>query len=292
MMNLRQFFLTQAWWGKLIGAFLGFLIAGPVGALVGILIGNFFDKGLTEHFTNPFWPYHIETNQDIKAVFIEAVFSILGHVSKSDGRVSEEEIRLAKMLMHELRLNSKQKKEAIHNFNQGKKTNFNLVEMLIKLRMITRDNPELLRIFIDVQYRAAQIDGLTENKIQSLNVILKSLGFAPLYDQYRFYEDFFQYRPHYGNESRGYQSGNRYYHSQRKQQASESTLAQAYALLETSPASSEKEVKRAYRKMISRHHPDKLIAQGLSAEMIKKANEKTQKIQKAYEQICKSKGWK
>ncbi len=50
-------------------------------------------------------------------------------------------------------------------------------------------------------------------------------------------------------------------------------------------------MKRAYRRLISRNHPDKLIAQGLPEEMIKIANDKTQKITKAYEQICTSKGW-
>ena len=68
-------------------------------------------------------------------------------------------------------------------------------------------------------------------------------------------------------------------------------LDHAYALIEVNPKSSKQEVKKAYRRLISRNHPDKLIAQGLPEEMIKIANEKTQKIMKAYELICKTKGW-
>jgi DnaJ like chaperone protein len=49
-------------------------------------------------------------------------------------------------------------------------------------------------------------------------------------------------------------------------------------------------LKKAYRKMMSQNHPDKLVAQGLPPEMIKLATEKTQKIQAAYEQICTARG--
>jgi DnaJ like chaperone protein len=61
--------------------------------------------------------------------------------------------------------------------------------------------------------------------------------------------------------------------------------------MEISPDSSKQEVKQAYRRLLSRHHPDKLIAKGVSEEKIKWANDKTQKIVKAYELICKTKGW-
>ena len=68
-------------------------------------------------------------------------------------------------------------------------------------------------------------------------------------------------------------------------------LDHAYAILEVSPTSSKQDVKRAYRRLMSKNHPDKLIAKGLPESMIKIANEKTQAISKAYEQICESKGW-
>jgi len=49
-------------------------------------------------------------------------------------------------------------------------------------------------------------------------------------------------------------------------------------------------IKKAYRQLMSQHHPDKLVSKGLPDEMIRMATEKTQRIQKAYEMICKERG--
>ena len=292
MINFRQFFVSHVWWGKFLGAILGFLIAGSLGAIVGILVGNFFDRGLAEHFSNPLWQYHMEKREEIKTLFYETVFSVMGHLAKTDGRVSEQEIEFAKKLMGQLRLHRSQRKKAIQCFNQGKKADFNLLETLIQFRTNTNSNPGLTRIFIDIQYRAALEDRLTTSKIKTMDFILKSLGFAPIYDLSQFYEDLFSiYRTdekqHTKNKKHGYDSAN-----QNQYSAHQNPLVKAYALLGLSPNSNQKEVKQAYRKMISRNHPDKLMAQGLPEQTIKSANEKTQQICKAYEQICSSRGWK
>ncbi|MCP0914079.1 MULTISPECIES: co-chaperone DjlA [Legionella] len=290
-MSLRQFFINQTWWGKIIGAFLGYLMGGPLGALFGILIGNFFDRGLNEHFSRPYWHYHAEKRKKVQKIFFEATFSVMGHIAKTDGRVSEQEIRMARGLMEEMRLNAEQKRTAISLFNEGKSTNFNFKRILTLLKETSHDNLDLLKLFIDIQYRAAKIDGLTDKKIQTINTILQYLGFAPLEQQYRFYEDF-QFHSTHRNHSRQQSS-------QRQSSSSSytsytppnSSLAHAYAILEINPDSSKHDVKKAYRRLMSRNHPDKLIAQGLPEEMIKLATDKTQKIRQAYEQICASKGW-
>ena len=62
-------------------------------------------------------------------------------------------------------------------------------------------------------------------------------------------------------------------------------LADAYQLLGVSSDSSDSEIKRAYRKLMSRHHPDKLVAKGLPEEMMQMATQKTQDIKAAYEMI-------
>jgi DnaJ like chaperone protein len=194
-------------------------------------------------------------------------------------------------LMHDMGLNYQQRVTAQNYFNQGKAANFNLAEILQRLLSTCGDNPELLKLFMDIQYRAAQTDGLTEKKLQVLDVIFRRMGFAPLHEQHRFYTDF-------GGQGRDYSSNqqSRNQHSYNRSRANEShkaqnTLTHAYAILELTPNANKQETKRAYRRLISRNHPDKLIAQGLPEEMIKVANDKTQKITKAYEQICSSKGW-
>ncbi len=285
-MDLRYFFRQYTWWGKLIGAFLGYLMAGPVGAFFGVLIGNFFDKGLTSHFNNPHWFYHQEKREAIQKEFFEATFMTMGHIAKTDGRVTEEAILAAKQLMKEMGLSGSQVKIAQDLFNQGKSAQFDVQNKVLKLRQIARDNPALLNLFIDIQYRAAKIGGLTLNKQNILNTILHIFGFAPLNQQFRFYADFdtiFRERAQSNQRQSEQQS---YYYSHPT-----NNLAHAYAILEISPDATKQEVKRAYRRLISRNHPDKLIAQGLPEAMIKLANEKTQKIGKAYEEICRSKGW-
>lgn len=290
MKDLREFFTTHTWWGKLLGAFFGYLAGGSAGALVGILVGNLFDRGLVAHFSRPHWAFYSERREAIQKVFFEATFTIMGHLAKADGRVSEKEIEMATALMNEMNLNAEQKVQARHFFREGKSRDFDLTRMLTLLHNNCQLNPDLLKLFVDIQYRAAKIDGLSQNKINSLNIIFRRLGLAPLHQQYQFYQDF-RYR-----ESEPFHQGSQQQsHSGHYQQASSSfsgsSLDQAYALLELNANASRQEVKRAYRRLISRNHPDKLIAQGLPEAMIKMANEKTQKIRKAYECICNSKGW-
>ncbi len=273
-MDLRRFFASQTWWGKLLCAFLGYLVAGPVGAFFGVFIGNFFDRGLAEHFTNPFWPYHAEQRHGVKKIFLEATFSILGHISKADGHVSLQEINMAKTLMQQMNLNHAQKAAAQHFFNEGKKEGFQLKPIITLLQKATFDRPSLTKLFIDTQYNAALLDGLTEKKIQIINSILNCMRCAPIHEQSQFNEQF--YRKANAGEPRASTQG---------------THDSAYAVLQVQPTATKQEVKRAYRRLVSQNHPDKLMAQGLPTERIKLANEKTQIICKAYEQICASKGW-
>lgn len=287
-MNFRQFFSTNNWWGKILGGFFGFLIGGSTGALFGIIIGNFFDRGLNEHFTNPNWRYHNEKRQAVQQIFFEATFTVMGHIAKADGRVSEREIQMARQMMQEMRLSSAQKTLAKQYYTHGKEPNYDLSRILNLLLDTCRDNRDLLKLFMDIQYRAAQVDGLTTAKIQALNVVFRRLGFVPLNEQYRFYEDFGSgsYSSSQQSSQQRSSSGNRY-----QAYGGDTTLANAFAVLEVPSTATKQEVKRAYRRLISRNHPDKLIAQGLPEEMIKMANDKTQKITKAYDQICTSKGW-
>lgn len=298
-MSLRDFFTTNAWWGKILGGFFGYLTAGPIGAFFGILVGNFFDKGLATHFSNPHWLYHAEKRKEVQKLFFEATFSVMGHIAKVDGRVSEQEIKMAKLLMDEMLLSNEQKALAKQFFNEGKQSHFKLEVLLSRLQRICRENRDLLKLFVDIQYRSAQVDGLTSKKIKALDVIFSRLGFAPLHKQYRFYEDFGQAsyeqeeerKQHYQYQQQKQKQYQQSSSSYRRPYSANHTLAQAYALLEVNPDATKQEVKRAYRRSMSRNHPDKLIAQGLPQEMIKMANDKTQKILKAYELICESKGW-
>ncbi len=283
-MGSRQFFTSNTWWGKVLGAFLGFLMAGPAGALFGILIGNLFDKGLATHFARPHWSYHAEKRKAVQSIFFETTFEVMGHIAKADGQVSKQSIQTAKTFMEELGLSHAQEIAAQNYFNKGKRSTFNLKQIITTFQKTAYDNPELIKLFVDTQYRIAKVDGLSIKKQLILNTILHLLKFAPLHEQFRFYEDFSNYSTY---QQANQESSNQ----QRYQQAPRNSLDHAYGILGVSPTANKQDVKRAYQRLISRNHPDKLIAKGGSEEMIKIANEKTQKIRKAYEEICASKGW-
>lgn len=263
-------------WGKVLGAFFGYLLAGPIGAAFGILVGNMFDKGLSTHTHKKQWHYQAERQMKTQEAYFAATFSVMGHLAKSDGRVSEKEIDMARLVMDKMRLNSRQKQQAIKYFNQGKQYNFDLHKTIDRLISSCQFHSALLKIFAEIQYQAAMADGMGPRKQQILEIIFGRLGIAPIFKQYSHY--------HYRSGHQNYQS------SWSNSPPNLSALQQAYETLEIKEGSTKSEVKKAYRKQMSQNHPDKLIAQGLPESMIKMATDKTQKIQSAYELICKTLG--
>lgn len=257
-------------YGKIIGAMLGSLIAGPLGLILGILVGHFFDRGLALNAR--------QASPDIslaKKMFFKTTFMIMGYIAKSDGRVSEREIQMARDVMTQLHLNVEQKMQAIQYFNQGKAPQFNWSAIMDNFINHCGYHPQLLQMFIELQLKAAFVDGLENRyKRQAIEKICDKLNvprsvLAQMESQ--FYAE-------------------RVFKEPRRTPQDE--LSSAYALLGISVRSSDQQVKKAYRQQMSHHHPDKLVAKGLPEEMIKMATEKTQKIQKAYEIICQARGIK
>lgn len=287
-MNFLKYFAHTHWWGKLLGAFFGFLLAGPIGALFGIFIGNFFDRGIQEIFKNPFWQYYAERKKETQKIFFRATFAVMGYIAKADGYISEQEIKIAENLMSEMRLSKNQKFNAKKFFSEGKTSTFDLNHVLNLLAHFCANNSSLLKLFIDIQYRAVMSADLSSEKLIALDRVFKHLGFAPLSQQYRFYTDFSSFNRQANSQNQYYEQQN---YSKTSNNSPHNALTHAYAILQINPKASKQEVKIAYRKLISKNHPDKLIAKGLPEEQIKIATDKTQQIRKAYEEICASKGW-
>lgn len=265
--------------GRALGALFGFILLSPVGLgipglIFGVLIGSFFDKGYrrVHHYYSP------EEQHRIQHAYFKATFSVMGHVAKADGRVSEAEIRAASQLMKRMRLSTSQRQAAIRYFNQGKSPAFNLQACLTELINTCHHQPMLLRTFVEIQYQAAMIDGLeSPAKRAVLEQVCARLGISPMFQGFR--------GPGVGGGSRRYQ------HTPGSKPFEANPLDQDYKLLEIPKSANAKIIKRAYRKLMSQHHPDKLIAQGLPEEMIKLTTEKTQQIQAAYDRIRKARGF-
>lgn len=263
-------------WGKILGAFFGFSIAGPVGALFGILIGNIFDKGLGITQTASSYVPRGQTRK----VFNYTTFAVMGHIAKADGRVSEREIDIARKMMESLNLNSTETREAMDSFSQGKSSSFQLGLVLTELRFACRQQPSLLKSFVEIQYNAVvsgnnNIQNIDIRKQKAVNSVFEQLGFIPMFRTYS-YQDW---------------QKSQYSSYQHQAQPRVNELALAYETLAISEQATAAEIKKAYRKKMSLHHPDKLIAKGLSDKEVKAATEKAQKIQAAYEKIRQARGF-
>lgn len=264
------------WLGRIIGSFFGFLLAKIPGAILGYIVGNLFDKGFLKQRLSPQQQAHIQH------VFFRISFLVMGHIAKADGRISEDEIRVAKRIMDQMRLTSEQKRQAVAYFNEGKQPHFNFEAAINELADTCRHQKLLLRMFIEMQFQAAIADGaIGPNKQAILNTICQRLGIGVSFAQFaQMYENL--YGGAQQQQQRQYQQARRTYRP---------SLSDDYKLLGISENASKHEIKRAYRRLMSQHHPDKLIAQGLPEEMIKMTTDKTQKIQAAYERIRQARGF-
>lgn len=261
--------------GKVVGGAMGLLAGGPIGAAVGILLGHQFD----EYAGSPEEEPRLRADADATAIgeqFFRAAFRAMGHVAKADGRVSESEIAAARAVMSDLRLSPQQVRVAIDCFNSGKQPEFNLGTELAALAAACRGRPGLLRTFLEIQVRAALAGNNIEGPArQLLAQMAQRLGVSMV-------------------ELSQIEAVLRIRSGTFRQQATRNTgreqLEQAYSVLECSPSASDEELVKAYRRQLSRNHPDKLKANGLPESMIEHAKQRTQQIIEAYELIRERRG--
>ena len=268
--------------GKVIGAIFGWLFAGPIGVLLGIFIGHQFDKGLSHsiHFNPVFSPYNGSSVQ-IQHIFFESTFQVMGHIAKADGRVSERELFLAREVMQRMGLSQEQSLRAMKLFNAGKDPDFELEGTLEQFIKACRQRAMLVQMFLEIQLQVALADGHMSPPAQSiLRACCTKFGLPPGWID--------NLAARVNAEERFYQQSHQQRHEFKPR--AQDQLQEAYRVMGVSADVTAVQLKKAYRKLMSEHHPDKLAAKGLPPEMMKLATEKTQQIQHAYEVICKARG--
>lgn len=260
--------------GKLIGGVAGFLIGGFWGALLGLFFGHQFDRALSG-FAGGLPPGlsglgHAEVQQ----AFFEITFSVMGHVAKADGRVSEQEIALARQVMTQMGLSEDSRLKAMNLFSAGKQEDFDLDSILKRFQRTTQLARNLRQMFLEIQLHAAYADGELHTAERHLLLhICDVLGFSA--------RDLDRLEAMIRAERHASSGG-------RVEQVS---LDDAYAILNIQSSATDAEVKRAYRRLTNQHHPDKLVAKGLPDEMMKLAQEKTHEIRASYERIREARGF-
>ena len=266
--------------GKIIGALVGvFLFRGnPFGLVLGGLIGHLWDIGALR-------PLGM---QRARGSFIGPLFALAGAIAKSDGRVSEQEIAATENLMTRMQMSPDQRASAIESFSAGKQTGFAVDQTIAELRAWAGGRRDLAFLLLDMLLDVVYAEGpLSPNKFMLVRKLCAALGvhereLAALAAM-RGYA-YAAYGAGGGSGPQGsYRSGN-------GQAPRQPAGKDPYAVLGITRDAHEREIKRAYRKLISQHHPDKLG--DVPDELKRRAEERAREINAAYERIREERGIK
>jgi DnaJ like chaperone protein len=249
-------------------------------ALIGLLVGGF--RGLVVGFLIGYAATYILKSVLVKKLasvqsqFLESTFAVMGALCKADGQVTRDEIAVAEAMFDRLRLSGEQRERAKTAFNRGKSPGFDLDAEVAAFASVVHGQRPLLVMFLQIQCSAIASDGnVHPAEHQMLVRIARQLGLNEA--------DVAQLEAllRTGAGGPGGASG----------RSAQSTLEDAYAALGISPSASDADVKKAYRRLISQNHPDKLAGKGLPESMRELAEERTRELNTAYETIKNARGF-
>lgn len=256
--------------GKFVGTVLGFALANAVGAVVGFIIGHLNDlqadlahRRRSRPVEQDYFP-DFPMNKKQKSIFTISVIMLGAKLAKADGHVTREEVlafrrvfrspdsRLAEVgrLFDEARQTGEGYEPYAARLAQlfGHRSHI-LDEVLTRLFYIAiADSPRLSRMELLFLRRVSVIFGFTEN---DFNQIAARVGLKLESNQ-----------PPPKRDT-------------------------AYDVLGLPTTATNDVIKRTYRSLIRKHHPDKLLAAGLPADKVAQATEKMKTINAAYAEICK-----
>lgn len=256
------------YWGKIIGTLIGLAVRNPWAAVAGFILGHQFDRGFQERFR-----VFEKQGNDLPRVseeFVRALFQSMGHLAKVDGRVSQDEIRSARMVMHRLSLNPAQVRRAIAWFDEGKEPGFQLVKRMRELRRTNArgasERLTFVRLLLEVVLSKDSLKKEERALIWKICTELEigRVELAQMEAMIRAQKGF--KRSPAGN-------------------ADATRVQKAYAALGVSPDASNEEVKKAYRRLMNKNHPDKISGSNPGADVMAEAQRRTREVRSAYEML-------
>ena len=240
--------------GGIVGGMIGFTLLGPIGALLGSVMGSRMTRQAKSR-RNP-------NNLDHQVAFFTALFACLAKIAKADGRVSEEEVsKIESFISNKFNFSEDERNFAINIFQKAKSDRVSFDAYAKQLYKLLGSSPNSLLVFYELLFELAMADGeMHENEERLLRKIPNIFGFDK-----NVYEDL--YNKYVGK------------------------ISNAYEILGVNKGMTLDEIKKVYRVKRKEFHPDALISKGLPEELIEKAKEKFIEIQAAFEIIEKEKKW-
>lgn len=260
----------MAYWGKVVGTLAGLATGRPWMGLIGLILGHQFDRGFADKFTK-FGP-DVSSGRlgQLTPQYVEVLFQTMGHLAKADGRVNEDEIRAARSLMNRLGLAPAEVRRAIDWFESGKDPAFPLHEKLRGLRDGDARAPENRALFLRLLMELAVCDGGLDARERTIlwNVCteldVSRVELAQLEAMLRAQRGF-----------RRSAAGS----------ADARRVTEAYRTLGVDESSTNDEIKKAYRRLMNRNHPDKLAGDDPDAATVAEAERRTREVRSAYEML-------
>ncbi len=249
----------MAFWGKLIGGVAGLAVGGPLGAMLGVAAGHTVDQARAQEMPQPRRRLRLDA-------LVDSGFALMGYIAKADGRVSEAEIAAAEAWMRRLDLSATQRQRAMARFEAGKGADFSVARGVGEFRAQAGGDARLLRTLLQMQVSVATADGrLSAASRQALAGVLSRLGLpAALLDAVL-------------GQSGAAGGG-------RRVGPSAPRIEQDYAVLGVPASADQAAIKSAYRRLMSRHHPDR-------AGDDPGATARAQAINDAYRRIREARGF-
>jgi DnaJ like chaperone protein len=245
---------------KWLGAGIGFVAGGPIGAVIGFAAGSVVDAYTKEDFEQDRRVFEREYRQSPQQTrsgdFEISLLVLAAIVIKADGKIDQRELNFVRSQF--VGMYGKERANNAFQLFKGimkKQISARQVCMQIRQNMPHASRLQLLHFLFGI---AKADDHVSESEVDQIRKIA------------------------------GYLYINQYDFESIKAMFYNSTDS-AYKILEIDKSATDSEVKKAYRKMAKKYHPDKL--QGLGEEHLKGAQEKFQSIQAAYDSIKKERGF-
>ena len=240
-------------WGKIIGGTAGFALGGPLGAILGLMAGNIYDKSKKKSFK-----FHEIPNQQKQSIFALSVIILAAKLAKTDGVVTKDEIFAFK---EKFKISSTDMEQVGKIFNEAKKTSYGFETIAKQVGSLFQNNLVILEELLNNLFYIAEADGeISEKEL----IFLKKVSSI-----FKFDENTFQ----------------RIYQARLNDKESD-----PFKILGVKRSDSDELIRNAWIKLTKEHHPDYLISKGMPPEFIDQATKEMSSINTAYDKIQKIRG--